>query len=112
MIRNDRKKLTKKLDTLFSLWIRKRDKHCLKCFRTDTLQCSHISSRKSLAGRWNDKNAITLCYACHIYWRHKEPVEAAEWLKTNYPEFYNEGIKVRQMTVKNLDLNTLIEKYK
>lgn len=112
MIQKDRKKLTKKLDILFSKFIRTRDGRCLHCGKTENLQCSHIAGRKSLAGRWNDKNAITLCYACHFYWWHKEPVEAAEWLKNNYPEFYNEGVRIRQTTVKNLDLNALVEKYK
>jgi 5-methylcytosine-specific restriction endonuclease McrA len=112
MIRKDRKKLTKKLDKLFSTWIRKRDGHCLKCLRTDGgLQCAHIAGRRSLAGRWNDKNAITLCYFCHLRWSHQNPLEYAEWLKKELPEFYREGLKVTKTTVKNLDLEALIQKY-
>jgi len=35
----------------------------------------------------------------------------SEWLKETLPEFYEEGRRVIRTTVKNLDLNALIEKY-
>jgi 5-methylcytosine-specific restriction endonuclease McrA len=111
MIRQDRKKMVKKLDTLFSAYIRKRDGKCLKCLRTDTLQCCHLASRKNLAGRWNDKNAITLCYSCHIFWAHKEPIDFTNWVKKNYPAYYAEALKVKKTTVKDLDLGALVLKY-
>lgn len=111
MIQKERKKLVKKLDILFSKYIRNRDKHCLHCGRTSTLQCAHIAGRRSLAGRWNEKNAITLCYACHLRWSHQNPIEFAEWLKETLPEYYEEGRNVLRTTVKNLDLNELIVKY-
>lgn len=112
MIRQERKKLTKKLDKLFSAWIRKRDGHCLKCGRLDGgLQCSHIAGRRSLAGRWNEKNAITLCYSCHLRWAHQNPISFAAWLQETLPEVYEEGLKVTKTTVKNLDLESLVKKY-
>jgi 5-methylcytosine-specific restriction endonuclease McrA len=110
---SDRKKTIKKLDVLFSKWIRNRDGKCMKCGRTDGgLQCAHIAGRRSLAGRWNEKNAITLCYFCHLRWSHQNPLEFTEWLKKDLPEFYEEGLKVTKTTVKNLDLEVLIEKFK
>lgn len=112
MTQKERKRVIKRLDVLFSKYIRKRDGRCLHCGRSDsTLQCSHIAGRKSLAGRWNEKNAITLCTGCHLFWWHKEPVEASNWLKENYPEYYQTALEVRRTTVKNLDLNELIIKY-
>lgn len=112
MIQKERKKLTKKLDKLFSAWIRNRDGRCLKCGRLDGgLQCAHIAGRRSLAGRWNEKNAITLCYFCHLRWSHQNPLEFTVWLKENLPEFYKEGLRVTKTTVKNLDLEILIKKY-
>lgn len=111
MLQKERKKLVKRLDAAFSKWIRERDGRCLKCGRQDTLQCCHISSRKNAAGRWNPLNAITLCYADHIFWAHKEPIEFTNWLKDNYPEFYQEALKVKQTTVKNQDLEALLKKY-
>lgn len=111
MTQKERKRAVKKLDVLFSKYIRKRDGRCLKCGRFDTLQCAHLAGRRSLAGRWNEKNAITLCYACHLRWSHQFPVEFVTWLKENYPEYYQTALEVRRTTVKNLDLNELIVKY-
>lgn len=108
----ERKKLVKKLDKLFSEYIRRRDGKCLRCGRTDTLQCAHISSRKNLAGRWNPNNAITLCYTHHLFWAHKEPIEFAEWLKENYPMYYDESKNVKKTIVKNMDLNQVYEDLK
>jgi len=101
---SERKKMVKKLDVLFSKFIRNRDGKCLKCFRTDTLQCAHLAGRGNLAGRWNKNNAITLCYTHHIFWAHKEPIEFSEWLKENYPIYYEEAKKVKRTIVKNMDL--------
>lgn len=112
MIRQDRKKLIKKLDTIFSQYIRQRDGECLRCHRTTTLQCAHIAGRRSLAGRWNENNAITLCYACHLRWSHQQPLEFTLWLEENYPQYYKAALEVRKTTVKNLDLESLLETYK
>jgi 5-methylcytosine-specific restriction endonuclease McrA len=111
MKRENRKTLYKKLDKLFSQYIRKRDGKCLKCSRTDTLQCAHIAGRRNLAGRWNEYNAITMCYTCHLRWSHQEPLEFAEWLKKEYPKFYETAKEVRRTTVKNLDLKELVNYY-
>lgn len=110
--RQERKKLVKQLDILFSKYIRQRDGKCLRCGRTDTLQCAHIAGRRSLSGRWNDKNAITLCYTCHLRWSHQNPIEFSEWLKETLPEYYEEGRRIIKTTVKNLNLEELIEKYR
>lgn len=111
MKRDDRKKLYKKLDKVFSQYIRKRDGRCLKCKRETTLQCAHIAGRRNLAGRWNENNAITLCYFCHLRWSHQEPLEFTEWLKETYPKYYEGGLEVRRTTVKNLDLEALVTYY-
>ena len=112
MIAKERKKIVKRLDVLFSNWIRNRDKRCMRCGRPDGgLQCAHIAGRRSLAGRWNDKNAITLCYACHLRWSHQNPLEFSEWLKETLPDFFEEGRRVIKTTVKNLDLEELVKKY-
>jgi len=62
------------IDKIFSLWIRHRDKHCLRCGKTENLQCAHIHSRIARSVRWEPLNCITLCYACHIGWAHKYPL--------------------------------------
>ena len=70
----------KKLDTVFSKWIRTRDGHCLKCNGTENLQCAHIFSRTHRNTRWHELNAITLCYKCHFFWAHKNPMYFAEFV--------------------------------
>ena len=71
----------KRCDILFSQIIRARDKKCLRCSKTENLQCAHIFSRKNYATRWFPQNAITLCYACHIFWGHKNPVDFTRFVE-------------------------------
>ena len=33
-------------------------------------------------------NILTLCYYCHFYFWHKNPIEASAWFKEKYPELY------------------------
>lgn len=62
-----KKKLTsvKKADTLFSKWIRDRDGKCVRCGKTEHLQCSHFWPRAVSATRFDPENCDTLCYGCH-----------------------------------------------
>lgn len=112
MTSRERSKKEKLLDKLFSEYIRKRDGRCLRCGKRENLQCSHIASRRHKAGRWNEWNAIALCPACHLFWWHKEPVEAAKWLESCLPLHYNESLKVKNTVVKNQDIDGLISMYK
>lgn len=68
----------------------------MRCGSLDNLQCSHVASRKNNAGRWDEHNALTLCVGCHLYWWHKEPVEASEWIKQRFPAFYERSLQVKQ----------------
>lgn len=82
-------RLIKKLDSKFSKLVRLRDKKCLKTGSVKSLQCSHIITRKNYQYRWNFRNAKTLSMAAHLYWWHKEPVEAIDWLQKELPLHYN-----------------------
>jgi len=59
--------LKKKLDTLFSLYIRKKyDKTCYTCGGGGkVLQCGHFVSRMYLATRWDENNARPQCRMCN-----------------------------------------------
>jgi len=89
-----------KLDTIFSTYIRTRDKWaCQKCGKSYPeksmgLHCSHHFSRRHLSIRWSPENATSLCYSCH-QWFGGNPVEAAEWLKAYLGE--TELAKLRMM---------------
>lgn len=104
MTQKERSKFITKLDRLFSQYIRQRDGRCLWCNSPSGLQCSHIISRKNFQFRWDTTNAITLCYACHIYKWHKSPLDAAEWLKTKQTFFYNKWLENRMSAHGKIDL--------
>lgn len=79
--KTSRKTLKNKLDKLWSEAIRKRDKKCQRCGTTQGLQAAHIFTRSALSTRWDLRNGIGLCSGCHIYWWHKEPIEATRWIE-------------------------------
>jgi len=103
-----RSKQIKKLDKLFSEYIRKRDGKCLKCGKKTNLQTAHIHSRRHFNTRWDETNAVTLCVRCHLFWAHKEPVEFTEWVKKLLGEKKYENLKIRARTiVKGQDLKAI-----
>lgn len=64
-----------KADQLFSEYIRRRDKKCVKCHRIGEgkhgivgLQCSHYFGRGKESTRFDEENADALCFGCHQYW--------------------------------------------
>lgn len=76
-----KRKELKAKDDEFSLLIRKRDGKCVKCGSKKTNQCAHIFSKKGSPHlRHYADNAITLCYACHIWFCHHQPVEFTIWV--------------------------------
>ena len=56
---------TKNADTKFSIYIRERDKMCVRCGKKEYLQCSHFWARGNSATRYDPDNCDTLCYGCH-----------------------------------------------
>ena len=58
---------TEKADRIFSRWIRDRDKRCMRCGKTENLQCSHFWSRRHSSVRYDPKNCVAACAGCHLY---------------------------------------------
>jgi hypothetical protein len=67
--------LTKKLDRIFSVYVRLRDtnkNHSTKCFTCDKvlhwreIQCGHFQSRRFYSTRFHELNCMPQCYACNI----------------------------------------------
>lgn len=65
------------VDRLFSIFIRKRDRECVRCHSPVsfnprglpiTHQNSHFWSRGNETTRFDERNCITLCFACHLAW--------------------------------------------
>jgi hypothetical protein len=71
-----RSKLIKKLDTVFSRYIRMKnaDKRgycmcitCEKTFHWKEIQAGHFMSRKHYSTRWDEDNVHPQCVACNVY---------------------------------------------
>lgn len=60
-----KKTSVKKADALFSKWVRDRDGKCVRCGKTEHLQCSHFWPRAASHTRFDPENCDTLCYGCH-----------------------------------------------
>lgn len=87
------KKEKRKLDIAFSAKIRARG-YCQKCLRSRDVQqqCAHIFSRRFMATRWEELNALDLC-AAHHRWAHDRPVEFVEWVRDLLGEKNYEKLK-------------------
>lgn len=59
---------SKKADSLFSKWIRDRDKTCFFCTNPAT-QNSHFWGRRNSATRYDPENCDGICGGCHM--RHE-----------------------------------------
>jgi len=83
-------------DTIFSKWIRQRDKYiCQRCGKQyhkgdSGLHCSHYFGRIRYTTRFDPLNCISLCFYCHKYFD-----------ETNKKAYYN--FKVKQLGLKKLN---------
>lgn len=59
---------SKKADTIFSVWIRQRDKKCFFC-NNPAKQNSHFWGRGNSATRYDPENCDGVCGGCHM--RHE-----------------------------------------
>ena len=75
-----------KYDALFSQYIRTRDKWtCQVCKRiyppnSQGMHCSHIFSRRHNAIRYDERNAVAMCFPCHQHYGGN-PIEGGEWAR-------------------------------
>lgn len=90
----------KKIYSLLKDIVTLRDgEECLRCKKRDRLQLSHIYPK----GRYRlmefmPENLKLLCVGCHLYWWHKNPMEASEWLKTVIPKDRLQRLRVASNT--------------
>jgi len=73
------------LDKLFAKVILLRDKYCRRCGGSGGLQTSHFHGRSKRSVRWDEDNAVLLCFGCHQYF-HSQPQEHVEWFKQRLGE--------------------------
>jgi hypothetical protein len=99
---------TKRLEEIAKTLCKERDgyicQHTGQKVSGSNAHASHIIP-KSLGLRFlfDLYNLKTLCYHSHINWWHKNPVEAAAWLKAVLPERYEYCQAIKRET---LDINT------
>jgi len=74
--KHSRSKLVKKLDTVFSQWVRlsKADKNgyctCVTCSKKlywKEIQAGHFQSRKHYSTRWCELNVYPQCVGCNVF---------------------------------------------
>jgi hypothetical protein len=111
-------KLKKKLDTVFSLWIKNRDNWtCITCgkFSRDPqkMNAGHYISRRHHSVRWNEKNVNAQCAGCNCFRGGNLDVYALR-----LQEKYGDGILKELNQLKNqvrrwgrAELEKLIKKY-
>ena len=101
-----RKTLVKKLDTVFSEYIRRRYAknditECVTCGKQDhwkKLQAGHFMSRKYYSTRWNEENVQVQCVACNVY-RYGEQYKFGIYLgKEKSEELLAESRKILKIT--------------
>ena len=73
-----RKTLIKKLDVIFSKYIRLRDKYCVLCGSPENANCGHLFSRRHYSTRWDEDNAFQQCYPCNFKHNH-QPYHYYNW---------------------------------
>ena len=117
-----RKTLVKKLDTVFSLFVRKRNAdhrgftECVTCGKKDhykNLQAGHFQSRKHYATRWCETNVQVQCSGCNVF-RYGEQYKFSIWLDENYgsgtaEKLHNNAKHIKKFT--NFELQELIDLY-
>lgn len=122
MRKTSRKTLVKKLDQVFSLYIRLRYAkneiaECYTCGKKDhykKLQCGHFMSRKHYATRWDELNCQVQCYSCNVMRygeQYKFGLKLAKEIDKNLPE---KLLAKTRNTVKysDIDLLEMINLYK
>lgn len=117
-----RKNLVKRLDNVFSLYIRLRDadNEMVKCFTCDKIshykkgmQCGHFQSRKNYATRWDPDNCRVQCYACNCM-KYGEQYKFGLKLDKDYGKGLAESLLQKSKTTvkySNDDLESLINLY-
>ena len=115
-----RGKLVKKLDVVFSQYVRLSNADnrgyctCVTCgkqghWKTGGIQAGHFISRKHYSTRWNLDNVKPQCVACNVY-RAGEQYKYSLYLGSNLSdELYKKSQKITKFT--NVELQEMIDEY-
>ena len=114
-----RKGLVKKLDTIFSQYIRMRNANangyveCVTCGKQDhwkSMDCGHFMSRKFMSTRWHEDNCQVQCKSCNVF-RYGEQYKYSLWLGQDKAEKLHQ-LSRQTLKLFDYDLLDLINIYK
>jgi len=107
-----RKRLVNRLDEMFSLYIRGRDKKRGCPFHATYTQidcCFHFVHRAKFSSRWDRLNAIGSCHGCN--WKYERDANfAISWYITNFGYLTYQAMVARSNIVEPWSLERLQEK--
>jgi len=116
-----RSKIVKKLDAIFSRYIRKKNSKnnlakCFTCGKVDEwlyLQCGHFQSRRHYATRWSEVNCQVQCSGCNIF-KHGEQYKFSLELNKKYGSTTANDLHIqshKEVKYSTDDLLEMIKKY-
>lgn len=117
-----RSKIVKKLDAVFSKYIRTKysnengEVSCVTCSRVypiSKIQNGHFISRKNYATRWSEENCAPQCYGCNVMQQGQQFL-FSKWIDQKYgPGAAEKILQKSRQTVKfsNPELLEMIEDY-
>ena len=117
-----RKNLVKRLDTVFSQYIRLRNANAqgiAECYTCGVkknwkqLQCGHFQSRKHYGTRFDETNCQVQCVSCNVY-KYGEQYKFGVRLDKDFGQGTAESLHAKAIKItkySNNDLQELITKY-
>jgi len=112
--RSKARDLIEDLDTLVRMIVMIRDNfRCRRCGKyrlhgRASIQASHIYPK----GQWPNLrhevgNVIALCSGCHLFWWHRNPIEAAAWVEEQFGEKHLAHLRFLAQTRTKVDKQAL-----
>ena len=113
--------LIKKLDTVFSIYIRRKNSindiaECVTCGKKShwsKLQNGHWASRRHYSTRWDEQNCNVQCAGCNVF-RAGEIYLYTKYLYSQYGENFPEELYIKSQKIikfTDVDLVEMIEYY-
>jgi Bacteriophage Lambda NinG protein len=104
MKKTKRARLEKKIDDIFSLYIRARDNYrCICCGANEhiqVIQCGHLITRSRRVVRWDEKNADAQCRPCNLIHEYNPEIYTKLWIEKYGLKAYNELVEKSWKSIK------------
>ena len=116
-----RTSLIKKLDSVFSIYIRRKDAvndiaQCVTCGKKDhwsKLQNGHWASRRHYSTRWDERNCSVQCASCNVF-RAGEIYLYTKYLCSKYGDNFPEELYIQSQQIRkftDVELQDMIAHY-